>query len=337
MYFSSLVQARLLNINSNQPHQTDSLYHLTDALKNSLEAVDELIIESLSGGERLIQEIAKTLINSGGKRLRPLLCLASSAIVKEVNNNSLYLAAAVELIHAATLLHDDVIDESTLRRGSPTANTTWGNKPSILVGDFLFASAFEMMVKTGNIECLDILSSASTKISEGEITQLRTMHSLNVSVDGYINLIEKKTAILFESACRTGAIAANADKTSANSLAMYGRYFGIMYQIMDDVHDYTNNTRGKVIGDDFKEGKVTLPVLLAFKEDSDKDFWIDTFASSNQNQNSWEVVQQKFAKFDIVEKSYNMAKVYKQKAKEQLGFSNHPYAELLTDLLDQFG
>lgn len=327
----------MLNSNKNQPHQPDSLYHLTNALKNSLEAVDELIIENLSGGEKLIQDIAKTLMKSGGKRLRPLLCLASSGIIKEVNNNSLYLAAAVELIHAATLLHDDVIDESNLRRGTPTANITWGNKPSILVGDFLFARAFQLMVKTSNIQCLDILSATSSKISEGEITQLRTMHSFEVSIEEYINLIEKKTAILFESACKTGAIAAGANEETANTLALYGKYFGIMYQIIDDVYDYTNGERGKTIGDDFKEGKVTLPTLLAFQADSDKDFWIDAFASNNQNQNTWQTVQSKFEKFDILNKSYNMAEVYKQKAKAQLSFCKHPYAQLLTDLLDQFG
>ncbi len=326
----------MLNLNKNQTHQPDSLYHLTSSLKNGLEAVDELIIANLNVGENLIQEIAKSLIKAGGKRLRPLLCLACSTIVKSVNDHSIYLAAAVELIHAATLLHDDVIDESNLRRGIPTANATWGNKPSILVGDFLFARAFELMVKTNNIQCLDILSSASSKISEGEITQLRTMHSFDVSVEEYIKLIEKKTAVLFESACKTGAIAADADEKSANNLGLYGRYFGIMYQIMDDIYDYTNGERGKKVGDDFKEGKITLPILLAFEVDPDKNFWINTFSKSNESHSRWQEVQNKLIQFDVFEKNLKIADFYKQKATEQLRDFSQPYVESLIGLLEQF-
>lgn len=319
-----------------QTHQISSLYHLTVSLKNSLETVDELIIDNLNIGETLIQDIAKSLIKSGGKRLRPLFCLACSAIVKEINQNSIYLAAAVELIHAATLLHDDVIDESNLRRGSPTANTTWGNKPSILVGDFLFARAFELMVKTGNIKYLDILAVASTKISEGEITQLRTMHSFEISIEEYINIIKKKTAILFESACQTGAMAATENHIQINKLRLFGKYFGIMYQIIDDINDYISNDRGKIIGDDFKEGKITLPALLAFQADSDKDFWIDIFANDNKNFKGWQDLQNKFIAFDIINKSKKIAKIYQQKAAEQLVNINHPYANLLKGMLDEF-
>lgn len=326
----------MLQAQKYQTHQLSSLYHLTGSLKNSLETVDELIIDNLNIGETLIQDIAKSLIKSGGKRLRPLLCLACSAIAKEINQNSIYLAAAVELIHAATLLHDDVIDESNLRRGAPTANTIWGNKPSILVGDFLFARAFELMVKTSNIKYLDILAAASTQISEGEITQLRTMHSFEISIAEYINIIEKKTAILFEAACQTGTMAATDNQAQITNLKLFGKYFGIMYQIIDDINDYISDNRGKIIGDDFKEGKITLPVLLAFQTDSDKDFWIDIFSNDNKNFKGWQDLQNRFIEFDIIKKSKEIAKTYQQKAAEQLFNINHPYAILLKDMLDEF-
>ncbi|MCX7343971.1 MAG: polyprenyl synthetase family protein [Proteobacteria bacterium] len=294
----------------------DPIKQLRNDFKNGLQQVDNLILDSVSTNEPLVQTIAKTLISAGGKRIRPLLCLASGQLVGTLNQNSIYLAAAVELIHVATLLHDDVVDESPLRRGQQTANMIWGNKPSILVGDFLFAKAFQLMVKTENIQFLDILSNASSKISEGEVTQLRCFNALDLSVESYLEITEHKTATLFSAACNTGAMAAGADKSTAYKISQFGKFFGLMYQIIDDINDYITTNRGKSQGDDYQEGKVTLPVLLAFQDDPDKAFWHQCFSSDNQP--PFEQALERLHKFDSFRKCRAIAKIYGKQAQECL-------------------
>ncbi len=314
----------------------DPLYHLKNNFQNGLQQVDTLILSSVSASEPLIKTIATTLISAGGKRLRPLLCLASSQLAGAVVQNSFYLAAAVELIHVATLLHDDVIDESCLRRGKQTANLCWGNKPSILVGDFLFARAFELMVKTGNIRFLDILASASSKISEGEVTQLRCIKSLNLSVEEYLKIIEYKTSTLFAAACQTGALSGGANEDAAHKLHEFGKYFGLMYQIMDDVLDYTNESRGKQVGDDFREGKVTFPVLFAYQADSDKEFWHRCFDGDQATEVNFDDVLQRLHSFDAFRQSTAIATLYAQEAQKALKSFNSPVADIMHLLVESF-
>ncbi len=314
----------------------DPLPHLKNNFQNDLHKVDKLILESVSTGEPLIEKIATTLISAGGKRLRPLLCLASSHITGIITQNSHYLAAAVELIHAATLLHDDVIDESILRRDKQTANTLWGNKPSILVGDFLFARAFELMVKTENIRFLDILANASSKISEGEITQLRCIKSLGLSIEDYLKVIEYKTATLFAASCQTGALSGGANEDVAYQLYEFGRNFGLMYQILDDVLDYTDESRGKKVGDDFRERKVTLPILLAYQSDTNKLFWHQCFNDKTVSNATFENVQKRLYELDAFDQSFVIAKQYAQKAKESLQKFDSPISEKMNALIESF-
>jgi octaprenyl-diphosphate synthase len=314
----------------------DPLYHLRNNFQSSLQQVDKLIFENVSTSEPLIKTIATTLISAGGKRLRALLCLASSQLTGKVTQNSFYLAAAVELIHAATLLHDDVVDESSLRRGKQTANICWGNKPSILVGDFLFSRAFELMVKTENLRYLDILASASAKISEGEVTQLRCIKSLALDIEEYLNIIEYKTATLFAAACQTGALSGSANEATAHQLHEFGKNFGLMYQIIDDVLDYTNKNRGKQLGDDFREGKVTFPILLAYQADTDKTFWHRCFDSDRANHIEFDEVLKRLHNVDAFKQSIAIAMKYAKKAQEALQSFNSPTSEMMHLLVESF-
>ncbi len=316
----------------------DPVEQLRNDFKKGLQQVDTLILSSVSASEPLVQNIAKTLISAGGKRLRPLLCLASSRLISEFNQNSISLAAAVELIHAATLLHDDVVDESPLRRGQQTANMIWGNKPSILVGDFLFARAFQLMVNTGDINFLDILATASSKISEGEVTQLRCFNSLDLSVDSYLEITEYKTATLFSAACHTGALAAGADPYSAQQLSQFGRYFGLMYQVVDDVNDYIMSNRGKSQGDDYREGKVTLPILLAYQADTDKSFWHQCFNDDNQpfQKPPFDQVLNRLHKLDAFKKCETIAKFYGKEAQKCLASFSNDVSYLMQMLVESY-
>ena len=314
----------------------EPLYHLKNDFQSGLQQVDNIIFDNISASEPLIKSIATTLISAGGKRLRPLLCLVSSQLAGTVVQNSFYLAAAVELIHVATLLHDDVIDESCLRRGKQTANLCWGNKPSILVGDFLFARAFELMVKSGNIKFLDILARASSKISEGEVTQLRCINSLDLSIEEYLKIIEYKTSTLFAASCQLGALSGGANDETAHSLHEFGKYFGLMYQIMDDILDYTDETRGKLVGDDFREGKVTFPVLLAYQADADKDFWHHAFDRSKAHEDKFIDVLQRLNDFDVFRQSAAVAQVYAQEAQKALLSFRLPTADMLHLLVESF-
>lgn len=304
--------------------------------KKDLQQIDALILENIFTSEELIEKTASTLISAGGKRLRSILCLVSAQTINKPSQNCYYLAAAIELIHAATLLHDDVIDESHMRRGKKTANVTCGNKSSILVGDFLFSRAFELMVKTKNIDCLDILAKAASIISQGEITQLRCAKSLNLPIYNYLEIIEYKTATLFAAACQTGALSEGASEDVAYKLYEFGKNFGLMYQILDDVFDYTKKNRGKNIGDDFNEGKVTLPILLAYKIDNDKFFWHQCFGYKKTNTLSLENVQKRLYELDIFNQATTIAKQYALKALEAIKYLNFSNSEILETLIESF-
>ncbi len=230
-----------------------------------MQAVDTVIRSSLRSEVSLINTIGEHIIGSGGKRLRPALVLLSSGIFGEIKTHQHQLAAIVEFIHTATLLHDDVVDESQLRRGKSTANHLFGNAASVLVGDFLYSRAFQMMVKLQNMRVMEILSEATNIISEGEVLQLLNVHNADVTEQEYLKVIHFKTAKLFEAAARLGAVMGNASNKNENALAHYGMHLGTAFQLIDDVLDLSGNAKqiGKNLGDDLSEGKPTLPLLIA--------------------------------------------------------------------------
>ncbi len=252
----------------------DPLMALVGADMNGVNAV---ILERMQSKVGLIPELAGHLIAGGGKRMRPMLTLACANLLGYPGTRHHKLAAAVEFIHTATLLHDDVVDGSGMRRGKRTANLIWGNPASVLVGDFLFSRAFELMVEDGSLKVLRILSHASAVIAEGEVEQLTTQRHIDTDEDQYLTIIGAKTAALFAAACRIAPVIAEADEDAELALDCYGRNLGIAFQLADDVIDYASDlgTMGKGVGDDFRDGKMTLPVILAYArgEEADRSFW----------------------------------------------------------------
>ncbi|MCK4842861.1 MAG: polyprenyl synthetase family protein [Methylococcales bacterium] len=248
-----------------------------DVIKNltitEAKAVDQLIIKELSSDVLLINQIGHYIIGNGGKRLRPMLLLLVAKALGKATDNHLILAAVIEFIHTATLLHDDVVDESDLRRGQESANAVWGNAASVLVGDYLYSSAFEMMVRTDNMRVMEILSKTTTAIAEGEVLQLLNCNNPDTTEEKYLEVIARKTAILFSAATRLGAVLADADKTTEEALAEYGQQLGIAFQLIDDALDYKSTAEdlGKNLGDDLAEGKPTLPLIYAIAHASESD------------------------------------------------------------------
>jgi octaprenyl-diphosphate synthase len=257
--------------------RTPSLDPMMALTAGDMNAVNAVILERMQSKVALIPELAGHLIAGGGKRMRPMLTLASAALLDYPGTRHHKLAAAVEFIHTATLLHDDVVDGSGMRRGKRTANLIWGNPASVLVGDFLFSRAFELMVEDGSLKVLKILSHASAVIAEGEVDQLTAQRQIDTSEDHYLHIINAKTAALFAAACRISPVVAEAGEEAEQALESYGRNLGIAFQLVDDAIDYSSDeaTMGKGRGDDFRDGKVTLPVILANARGSDEDrsFW----------------------------------------------------------------
>jgi len=268
------VTASLHHLGSDHPPTLEPLVQLTAADMN---AVNQVILARMQSEVPLIPELAGHLIAGGGKRMRPMLTCASAALTDYPGARHHKLAAAVEFIHTATLLHDDVVDMSGMRRGKRTANLIWGNPASVLVGDFLFSRAFECMVEDGSLKVLKILSHASAVIAEGEVAQLTAQRQIATSEDTYLHIIEAKTAALFAAACRIAPVVAEAGEDAELALEAFGRNLGIAFQLVDDAIDYTSDegTSGKSLGDDFREGKMTLPIILAFARgsDADRQFW----------------------------------------------------------------
>ncbi len=259
------------------PRADTALDRLTALLRDDLQAVNRTIIERMDSPVELIPQLAGYIVASGGKRLRPLLTLACSRLCGHEGGRQIGLAAAVEFIHTATLLHDDVVDDSDLRRGQASANELFGNKPSVLVGDFLFARAFHLMVEDGSIEVLRCLSEASAVIAEGEVLQLSASNDTATSEQTYFAVIQAKTAALFAAACRIGALVTGRGAADERALGEFGGRLGMAFQLIDDVLDYSalQATLGKTVGDDFREGKITLPVVLAFARGTEEErgFW----------------------------------------------------------------
>ena len=244
-----------------------------DTVAEDFSRVNDLIIQRLSSDVPLVEKIAHYIIESGGKRLRPLLVLLSSQAAGYSGSNHLKLAAVIEFLHTATLLHDDVVDTSDMRRGRSTANARWGNAPSVLVGDFLYARAFEMMVELESLAIMNVLSHATAVIAEGEVMQLMNVKNPDLTEDDYMTVIHNKTAMLFEAASHTGALLAGADDSQEQLLRDYGKHLGLAFQLVDDVLDYRGDadTMGKNVGDDLAEGKTTLPLIHAMANSSDDE------------------------------------------------------------------
>jgi octaprenyl-diphosphate synthase len=254
-----------------------SLDELMALVASDMNGVNAVILERMQSRVALIPELAGHLIAGGGKRMRPMLTLACAALLGYPGTRHHKLAAAVEFIHTATLLHDDVVDGSGMRRGKRTANLIWGNPASVLVGDFLFSRAFELMVEDGSLKVLRVLSHASAVIAEGEVNQLTAQRRIDTDEDHYLEIVSAKTAALFAAACRVSPVVAEASEDAELAFECYGRNLGIAFQLSDDVIDYASDaeTMGKGVGDDFRDGKMTLPVILAYARGNEQDrtFW----------------------------------------------------------------
>lgn len=255
-------------------------------------AVDQLIIDELSSDVILINQMGHYIVGNGGKRLRPMLLLLAAKALGTVTNNHLILAAVIEFIHTATLLHDDVVDESDLRRGKESANVVWGNAATVLVGDYLYSSAFEMMVRTGNMRVMEILSKTTTAIAEGEVLQLLNCNNPETTESKYLEVIARKTAILFSAATRLSAVIVDASPEIEEGLAQYGQHLGIAFQLIDDVLDYKASPEdlGKNLGDDLAEGKPTLPLIYAIQHGSAEEAKTIVEAIQNGNREAFNEV-----------------------------------------------
>jgi len=289
-----------------------------------MNGVNAVILERMQSKVALIPELAGHLISGGGKRMRPMLTLAAAELLGYPGTRHHKLAAAVEFIHTATLLHDDVVDGSGLRRGKRTANLIWGNPASVLVGDFLFSRAFELMVEDGSLKVLKVLSHASAVIAEGEVEQLTAQRQVSTGEEQYLEIIAAKTAALFAAACRVSPIVAEAGEEAELALEAFGRNLGIAFQLTDDAIDYASDaqTMGKGVGDDFRDGKMTLPVILAYARGSeaDRDFWRSAISGDRSNDfdlaHAVELLRSSGALDDTIER----ARFYARRAIDALGF-----------------
>lgn len=317
---------------------------LSEQLSVEMAEVNLEITESLHSSVPLIPKLAGHLIQAGGKRIRPLLTVAANKLVGGNFEDAKSLAAAVEFIHSATLLHDDVVDNSGLRRGQETANEVWGNKTSVLVGDFLFAKSFQLMVKPKSTSVLEILANASSRIAEGEVLQLTHSHDLAIDVDTCLTIIGAKTAELFAAACEVGALIAiekdlKADSSWPKALRDYGYNLGLIFQIVDDILDYTADAQGlgKAVGDDFAEGKITLPVILCYKKcsDDEREFWKQTLVDRNQKEDSLHKAIKLIQKHNGFEEAQALAHKLGEEAKSALGsLPESPIRDHLADMID---
>lgn len=310
---------------------------LWDMTAGDMAAVDALILERMQSPVGLIPNLGQHLVGAGGKRLRPLLTIAAAKLCDYEGTGHHKLAAAVEFIHSATLLHDDVVDESELRRGKKPANLIWGNSASILVGDFLFARAFNLMVETDNIVALGILSNASSVIAEGEVQQLAALRNLSMSEDEYMSVIKAKTAALFAAATEVSPVLAGRPIEERTALREYGLNLGLAFQLIDDALDYGGfeNALGKSVGDDFREGKVTLPLIRAVEaaDETEAAFWRRVIVERDQNDVDLETAVSYLRKAGALDATMEMARTLSRKAQTALDiFPKSPLRDTLQDL-----
>ena len=319
--------------------RSPSLAPLAALVAADMRAVNELIVQRMHSPVAMIPQLAGHIVAAGGKRLRPLLTLASARMCGYAGRRHIALAASVEFIHTATLLHDDVVDESDLRRGLASANAVWGNKASVLVGDFLFSRSFELMVEDGSLSVLSILSRASSLIAEGEVMQLITQNDTETGETQYLEVIKAKTAQLFAAACRIGAIIAARPKVEEDALETFGMNLGTAFQLTDDVLDYSAKQMalGKTVGDDFREGKITLPVILAFRrgDEAERAFWRRTLETLDQRQDDLERAVDLMEKHKALADTVERARHYGAIARDGLGiFADGPEKSALVEIID---
>jgi octaprenyl-diphosphate synthase len=316
-----------------------SLDRLNTLLQDDLKRVNTLILKRMHSPVALIPQLAGHIIAAGGKRLRPMLTLATSRLCGYRGDRHIALAAAVEFIHTATLLHDDVVDDSDLRRGLATANAVWGNKASVLVGDFLFSRAFELMVEDGSLSVLSILSRASAIIAEGEVLQLVTSNDVATTEDAYLEVINAKTAQLFAAASRIGAVVSDRSEAEAQALESFGRNLGIAFQLIDDMLDYSakQSELGKSVGDDFRDGKITLPVVLALRaaDDREREFWRRTLEDSEQRDGDLDHAIELMRRHGTFAATLERAREYGDAARRALStFRDSPERQALDEVIE---
>lgn len=313
---------------------------MQDLLGGDMARVNALIRDRMASRHApRIPEVSAHLIEAGGKRLRPMLTLAAARMLGYAGEDHLKLAATVEFIHTATLLHDDVVDESLRRRGRPTANLLWDNKSSVLVGDYLFARSFQLMVETGNLRVLDILADASATIAEGEVLQLTAAQNLATDEGVYLQVIRGKTAALFAAACEVGGVVAGAPQAQVDGLRAYGDALGIAFQIADDLLDYggTDAVIGKNTGDDFRERKVTLPVIRAVARATpgERDFWVRVIEKGDQRDGDLEQARRLMVVHGAMEGARAEALRWSGVARAALApLPDHPLRDMLAELAD---
>lgn len=321
----------------------DALMALMALVGDDLQACNRAIVARMNSPVALIPQLAAHIVAAGGKRLRPLLTLASARLCfypgPGGGSRHVDLATCVEFIHTATLLHDDVVDESQLRRGLASANAIFGNKASVLVGDFLFARAFQLMVEDGSLAVLGILSNAAATIAEGEVLQLQTQNDLSTTEAQYLEVIQGKTAALFAAACEVGAVIGNRPPREQEALASFGMNLGIAFQLVDDALDYAANqaTLGKTVGDDFREGKVTLPVLAAYQagDETERMFWRRAIEDGVQNDGDLELALRLMAERSAIETTLARAHGFASSARAALAvFPDGPVRRILADVAD---
>ena len=317
----------------------DSFEEFYNWLQKDLNKVNKIILETLETDSSLITELSNHIIGSGGKRIRPLLTLATARLCHYSGNRHLTLASVIEFIHTATLLHDDVVDGSKKRRGKKTANFIWGNKSSILVGDFLLSKAFKILINDGSLKCIDIVSNVSEKISFGEVKQLMSIGKLYVSESDYLEIIGFKTAELFSAACQLSSEISEIDFTKKKSLTDFGYFLGIAYQIIDDTLDYFSEEKisGKEIGNDFKENKMTLPLILFFKRGNKKEKNLIQHMVQNRklNDSDFNWVNEKMKKYDVLNDCLQKARHFSIMAKDSLGtFPDNEEKQKLINLVN---
>jgi octaprenyl-diphosphate synthase len=316
-----------------------SIAPLVEATRPAMERVNELILDRAGSDVGMIPEVARHLIDSGGKRLRPMLTLASAAMCGYRGAAHVKLAASVEFMHTATLLHDDVVDESELRRGKLAARMVWGNQASVLVGDFLLGQAFKMMVEVGSLEALDILSNAAAIIAEGEVMQLAAAKNMATTEDEYLAVITAKTAALFSAAAEVGPTIAGRGRDDRAAFRSYGTNLGLAFQLIDDALDYGGSSAdlGKHVGDDFREGKITLPVVLSYRRGSEKDrgFWARVLVDGRIEDGDLDQAIALMRRYGAIDDTIDRARHFGVVARDALApFPDSPWRSAMLEAVD---
>jgi len=330
-----------ISVTANKSAERDlnAAERLASLAYDDMRLVDKLILERMGSPVPLIPKLAHYLVEAGGKRIRPMITLASARMLGYEGDAQLKLAAAVEFIHTATLLHDDVVDESGLRRGKKAANVVWGNAPSVLVGDFLFARSFMLMVDAESLQALRSLSRAASIIAEGEVRQLAAAGDIDVSVESYRAIIEAKTAALFAAAAEVSGIIADRSEDEIAALDTYGREIGLAFQLVDDMLDYGgfDADLGKNTGDDFRESKVTLPVALALQKanDDERAFWERVISNKDQREDDFDTARTIIERHGALEATHDAARVHANAARDALKtFPDNVWKQALSDLAE---